>query len=67
MDAGRGVEQRVIGAVVVIRRRVHEGTRHHRNLRKQRTKTRPSSLITGYSDVMLHDQDALIKIIWSLI
>lgn len=32
MDAGGGVEERVLAAVVVIGRGVHEGSRHHWDL-----------------------------------
>lgn len=33
VDVGRGVEERVFATVVVVRRGVHEGPRHHRDLR----------------------------------
>lgn len=33
VDTSRGVEERVIRAVVIVRRRVHEGSCHHRDLR----------------------------------
>ena len=33
VNAGRGVEEGALGAVVVVGRGVHEGTRHHRDLR----------------------------------
>lgn len=32
VDAGRGVEERVLAAVVIIGRGVHEGSRHHWDL-----------------------------------
>lgn len=38
MDAGRGVKERVLAAVVVIGRGVHEGSCHYRDLGRERGK-----------------------------
>lgn len=50
MDAGRRVEQRVVGAVVIVGRRVHEGARHHWNLWTQKTKDN-AVIITTISSI----------------
>lgn len=38
VDAGRGVEERVLAAVVVVGRGVHEGSRHHWDLGEEEGK-----------------------------
>lgn len=54
-DTGRGVEERVIRAVLVIRRRVHEGARHHGDLRTEDEEVRDRA--ASFPSIGKHDKE----------